>query len=249
MEKYYLGYNKTENFIHKLKNLIDEGRYYELLKRGLIYFRNRIIRERLQFLFFRMFNRKKIFSFQKEKYEYLINKITFFNERMVEVPIFRRIIEKNKDKKILEVGHVLHNFFPITHDVLDKYESSRGVINEDIATFNTPKKYDLVISISTLEHVGWDEDPREPEKIIEAFKNLKNITKKGGQIIFSVPWGYNSVLDRLIIEKNPLITESLFLKKIRFDEWKQTTLDEMRSSRYKLKVPCATGIVVGIIKN
>jgi hypothetical protein len=38
--------------------------------------------------------------------------------------------------------------------VLDKYEQAPGVINEDVVSFSPPQKYDLIVSVSTLEHVG-----------------------------------------------------------------------------------------------
>ena len=40
------------------------------------------------------------------------------------------------------------------------------MVNEDIVDFRTDKRYDLVISISTVEHVGWDEDPNDPSKVL-----------------------------------------------------------------------------------
>ena len=44
------------------------------------------------------------------------------------------------------------------HDVLDKYEKGNNVINDDVVSFSTEVKYDLIVSVSTLEHVGWDEN-------------------------------------------------------------------------------------------
>ena len=35
-------------------------------------------------------------------------------------------------------------------------------------------KYDLIVTISTLEHVGWDEEPRDPSKVLRAIENLKS---------------------------------------------------------------------------
>ena len=96
---------------------------------------------------------------------------TWRNERTVAVPIWnlvRRFEEQNK--KILEVGNVLSYYFKVNHDILDKYEIMDGVINEDVVDFRPSKQYDLIVSIVTLEHVGWSESSKEPAKIIRAFE-------------------------------------------------------------------------------
>jgi len=67
------------------------------------------------------------------------------------------MVRKYRGKNILEIGNVLSRHIKLEHDILDKYETAKGVINEDIVDFKSEKKYDLIISISTLEHVGWDE--------------------------------------------------------------------------------------------
>jgi hypothetical protein len=54
------------------------------------------------------------------------------------------------------------------------------------------------VSISTLEHVGWDEMTREPMKILKAIENLKNLTNPKGKIVVTLPLGYNPELDRLL---------------------------------------------------
>src|SRR6202034_3735504 len=97
---------------------------------------------------------------------------TWKNERTIEIPIIWDIIRKNPNKEILEVGNVLSHYYQVHHTILDKYEKGDNVINEDVIDFNPKKKYDLIVSISTLEHVGWDEEPRQPLKILTAVTNL-----------------------------------------------------------------------------
>jgi hypothetical protein len=67
-------------------------------------------------------------------------------------------VKRYKERNILEIGNVLSHYFPVNHDIVDKYEKADGVINQDVVHFYSPKKYDLIVSVSTLEHVGWDED-------------------------------------------------------------------------------------------
>ena len=80
-------------------------------------------------------------------------------------------LEKGQEiswKKILEVGNILSHYFSVNHDIVDKYEKDVDVINQDIIDYHPNKKYDLIVSISSLEHVGEDETPREPKKILYA---------------------------------------------------------------------------------
>ena len=42
------------------------------------------------------------------------------------------------------------------------------------------KLYDLIISISTLEHIGWDEAPRDDTKILRALDNLMSLLSENG---------------------------------------------------------------------
>jgi len=95
------------------------------------------------------------------------------NERAVEIPIIWHIVRENKGKRILEAGNVLSHYFRVDHDIVDKYERAEDVINEDVVNFQPSKKYDLIVSISTLGHVGWDENPKEPSKILKAIEHLK----------------------------------------------------------------------------
>ena len=88
------------------------------------------------------------------------------------------------------------------------------------------EKYELIISISTLEHVGWDEKPKEPKKFLGAIKNLKNrCLVKGGKIIFTIPLGYNQELERILAKKQIHLAEVYFLKKVSsLNEWEEICL-------------------------
>ena len=51
-----------------------------------------------------------------------------------------------------------------------------------------------IVSISTLEHVGWDENTKDPDKIFQAIKNLKSYLVPRGKLIVTMPIGYNPCL-------------------------------------------------------
>ncbi|MEW6408075.1 MAG: hypothetical protein AB1465_05290 [Patescibacteria group bacterium] len=125
--------------------------------------------------------KNKYFKFQNKNYKYLICQYnrTWFNERTVEIPIVLNLIKEYKKKEILEIGNVLSHYIKFKHDIIDKYEKAKNVINADIVEFNNDKKYDLIIVISTLEHIGWDEKPRDEEKILKAISNLGTVPELG----------------------------------------------------------------------
>ena len=193
----------------------------------------------------------RTFSFQGKNYHYFIHHYnpTWRNERTVEVPIVWSMVKKCNGKKILEVGNVLSHYLPVSHNVLDKYEKSPGVLNEDVVDYKPAEKYDLIVSISTLEHVGFDEKNKEPDKIRGAIENLKKCLSDGGKIAVTLPVGYNPELDRLIDEKKLGFTEQYFLKRVSEDNnWTETTWDDVKNSEYAEPYPFANAIVVGIIR-
>ncbi|MBI5401672.1 hypothetical protein HZB05_02490 [Candidatus Wolfebacteria bacterium] len=181
-------------------------------------------------------------------FRHIYNK-AYENERTVEVPIIWEEIKKAESGKILEVGNVIRNYYPkSSHDVLDKYEKGKNIINEDVNEFKTDKKYDLIVSISTMEHVGWDETPRLPEKVIRAFKNLKeNCLVDNGKIIFTIPLGYNRMLDEFLRSNKLSFTEQYFLKRISPDNhWAEVGYNEVKEAIYGYPFPNANAIMVGI---
>ncbi|GAH93498.1 unnamed protein product, partial [marine sediment metagenome] len=153
----------------------------------------------LVYLYYKTF-KSGTFTFREQIYNYFYHRYnsTWGNERAIEVPVVWDIVKKYKGKHILEVGNVLSHYFPTQHTILDKYEKASGVINLDVVDFQPAEKYDLIVSISTLEHVGWDEKPREPRKILRALENLKRCSALGGQIVVTLPLGYNREIDKLL---------------------------------------------------
>ncbi len=192
------------------------------------------------------------FLFKGKKYKYFNHTYnhTWKNERRVEIPIIWNLIKNKNSANVLEIGNVLSHYFPITHDVLDKYEKGASVINEDVISYKTKKKYDYIISISTLEHVGWDEPEKDKMKIIEAVRNLKTMLSRNGKIIFTVPLGYNPYMDNIIFHKQLHLDEQYFLKRISKDNiWHESKLNNNDRILYNNPYPSGNAIVVGIINN
>ncbi len=111
-----------------------------------------------------------------------------------------RLVERSRGKRVLEVGNVLSHYAPVTHDVVDKYERAPGVRNVDVLDLAPEPAYDLIVTISTLEHVGRDEEPRDPARAIRALEHLRRLLNPGGELFATVPLGYNPDLDRALAE-------------------------------------------------
>ena len=128
---------------------------------------------------------------------------TWLNERAVEVPLAEAVLDAapagpGPSPRVLEVGNVLAHYRPVTHDVVDKYERAPGVRNVDVVDLDPGERYDLVLAISTLEHVGFDEEPRDPGKAARAVQRLHDVLAPGGHLWVTVPVGYNPDLDEAL---------------------------------------------------
>ncbi len=194
---------------------------------------------------FRKWVAPRDFVFVGKKHFYEIHPFILDNERAVEVAIARDFL-RGQLGEILEVGNVLTNFFPFPHDVVDKYEQAPGVINEDIVTYAPRKKYDAIVTLSTLEHVGWDELPREPEKFFSAINHLKELLGDDGQLLVTMPLGYNDFVDRIVRENKTCFLETRFLLRTSADNrWREAELAEVVGIKFGFPFSCANAIVVG----
>lgn len=210
----------------------------------------KILSDFCQTEYFKYKRGNKYFIFNGHKYKYLIHpyNYTWRNERSVEIPVIKKILDDFKGKDTLEVGNVMSHYGPIDHDVLDKYEVSDRVINKDVVNFKSRKKYDLIISVSTLEHVGWDEKVKDFNKILKSISNLKQMLKKKGKIIFTHPLGYNFHMDGFINKRQIKLNETYIMQRISEDnQWKQFPWRK-QLIRYNYPFDYANGIVIGIIQ-
>ena len=137
------------------------------------------------------------FTLGGESYRLLRSRygLTWVTERAVEVPVAARVVERHRGERVLEVGNVLSHYMAVAHEVVDKYESAPGVRNVDVLDLPPEPAYDLIVSVSTLEHVGRDERPRQPERAADALEHLRRLLRPGGELFATVPTGYNRDLD------------------------------------------------------
>ena len=208
----------------------------------------------LQFklLYFKIVNSRRTFTSGGKKYRYFYHSYnrTWMNERAVEVGVIWDLLQQYPPHEVLEVGNVLSHYFPVRHDVLDKYEIAPGVINEDAVDFKPDKTYRLIVSISTFEHIGWDETPKDSTKVVRAVENLRKALAKGGTLISTMPIGYNPPLDKLMKEERLRFTKRHCLKRISADNtWCEAECSEVFQQSFGHPFPSANGLVIGIIEN
>lgn len=186
----------------------------------------------------------RLFTFKIDghSYRYFTNRYNAINsERTVEIPwIMSKIQYCNK---MLEIGNVLSHYYDFDHTVVDKYERSQKVINQDAENFDSCDKYDCIISISTIEHIGFDEAIKDNDKVKRTLKHLKDLLKDRGRLIITVPLGYNPVIDDIV--KNNLFgfNEAIFMKRIStLNLWKQTKIEEALELKYNSRFPYANAV-------
>jgi SAM-dependent methyltransferase len=181
------------------------------------------------------FQEETQFEFDGQRYRYLYHRYgrTWMTERTVEVPIAWKALQKFAGKRVLEVGNVLSNYFATDHTIVDKYERAPRVINEDVVAFQDQQGFDFILSVSTLEHVGWDEPQEEPDKIPRAVQRLKELLQPGGELLLTLPLGYNPHLDRLLADGALGTTQNRYLRRVSGNNrWVQASWSEVRSARY-----------------
>jgi hypothetical protein len=191
---------------------------------------------------------KKTFQFQGQVFACFYHRynMTWAGERAIEIPIARWYLEQCAGRNILEVGNVLSHYFPIAHEVLDKFEAGAGIINEDIIAFRPAKQYDLILSLSTFEHIGFDDEAEDSSarKIRAAIVACRSFLKPDGKFVLTVPLGYNPDLDRMIRGSELEAAQEFYLRRARKLDWEMTSREEALRCPYKTRFPYASAILV-----
>jgi hypothetical protein len=148
------------------------------------------------------------FKFQGKTYFY--NRIPFNNrgERAIEIPLAFEFLSRHAEKtRLLEIGNTLQYYENTLSDILylrsrriiDKFEVDLGVENVDVMDLDVQDKYEAIVTISTVEHVGQNCDPSgvfgEQKQTTDLEAPLKAIAKiydqleEAGQALITVPFG------------------------------------------------------------
>jgi SAM-dependent methyltransferase len=158
------------------------------------------------------------------------------------------IVDDAGGKRVLELGNVLGHYRPQRHVVVDKYESAPGVLNRDVLDLEELESFDLIVAISTVEHVGWDESPRDPGKAIAAVASLRRRLAPGGRLVFTVPVGYNPVFDAALREGGVELSSAVAMRRQRrTTSWRQVSVDEAWAHPYDFLLFGARAVVFATI--
>jgi SAM-dependent methyltransferase len=170
---------------------------------------------------------------------------TWINERAVELALADAFLDANAGRRVFELGNVMAHYGRGGHDVVDKYEVAPGVRNVDILEVPTKPAYDAVLSLSTVEHVGQDEEPCEPAKALRALEHLRALLAPGGRLLVTFPVGHNSALDAAVQEERlPFESVRYLLRVDAANRWREARREELDGVRYGSPFPLANGIVV-----
>jgi len=160
------------------------------------------------------------------------------SDRTIEIPLIWDEVIKYKPEEVLEVGNVLGYYIDRKHDVVDLLEKGDDIITADIRTYKDEKKYKLIVSITTLEHVGDGKDGHDIDElgIINAINNMLELLEAGGRIIFTVPVGHNPYMDNLFKEQKIVCDNIYAYKRIdALNNWLRLPYDDIKNS--ELYVP------------
>jgi len=189
---------------------------------------------------------QKTFVLNSRSYRYLVHPYnhTWANERAVEIPVIRGLLQQKGHAEILEVGNVLAHYGEAPHPVVDKYErGSARIIHEDIVGYRSAARFDLAVSVSTIEHVGWDDHPRDPPRVLEAFTRLSQLLRPGGHALVTIPIGYNRFLDLCIRHGRIGWSSAHFLRRVSLEnEWVESELATALKQTYGAPYPNANAV-------
>lgn len=245
-------FKKAGNILYRAKEISKNKGLYYVVNSGIKMVVNSLIFP-FWYCYYRTSESSRTFIFQGKTYRYFnsFRNRTWRNERAVEIPIIYEFVMEYPEERVLEVGNVLSHYFSVNHDVVDKYEKNKNVINQDVVDFKPSKRYDLIVGISTLEHVGFDENPSEPMKILQAIENLISLLNPKGKIVVTLPLGYNRTMEKLIDEAKLKLTKRYCLKLIsRDNKWVETDWKDVNTATYDYHYlfETANGLVIGIIE-
>jgi len=187
------------------------------------------------------------FTFARRRYPYRFHpyKRSWLTERAVEVPIAQALVDGHAGQRIIEIGNVLSHYAPQGHTIVDKYERQPGVLNRDVFDVATLGQFDLVVVISTIEHVGRDEEPRDPQLAIAALHALEGLIAPGGRLLLTVPIGYHYELDAALRSGSFPFTRTSALRRVGATRWEQVSPEQVWHRPYDFLLYSARAVFIG----
>lgn len=161
------------------------------------------------------------------------------NERNIELPIAFWFIE-NYNNDLVEIGEVTPFYRDPQHPV---YDLSSQLEERRKDLFDIDLKGKNVLSISTVEHVGFGDygNAPEPHMALEAIKYIKKHTKK---YLITYPVGYNTELDDDLMH-----TKHKYFLMQRDEHNKWTMCDHKHMDLFKYNSPYYAGNAICVLSN
>jgi hypothetical protein len=194
---------------------------------------------------------RRAFAFAGRRYPYRYDRynLTWLNERTVELPIAAGALEAHRGERVLEIGNVMAHYGHGGHEVVDKYEHEANVRNLDVLDLEPDRRWDLILSVSTLEHVGVDETPRDPTRGAAAAQLLAQRLAPGGELLITIPVGYNAELDAALVGGAlPGLELQALRRTAAGPHWKQVDPSEVIGLGYDWRNSSARAVLVGRLR-
>jgi SAM-dependent methyltransferase len=122
------------------------------------------------------------------------------------------------------------------------------VLNRDVMDPEDLGAFDLIVAISTLEHVGQDEPEREPRKAAQAALALRERLAPGGRLLITVPIGYNAAFDAALRDGTVPISSALAMERIGDGRrWREASPDAVWSARYDFLLYRARAVLFAFV--
>ena len=192
-----------------------------------------------------LFRTADSFSLGDQRVRYL--PISLATERRVEVPLALEFLRAARSHEtILEVGNSLAPYLPPPRVVVDKFEKAPGVMNVDLLSFHPEHPFDRVVSVSTLEHIGYDEPDRDPGKFDRAVDHLLRVCLgPGGRLLATFPIGYNPAVDGFIERGHDGVGELRCLERVSAsNDWREVSVASALGDPPRRPYPGSTRIAV-----
>lgn len=170
---------------------------------------------------------------------------TWRNERQVELPPVLELVRHTDLEEILEVGNVLAHYGQAGHVVVDKYEEATGTLRVDVLDYHPGRSFRLIVAISTLEHVGWDEPEKDPAKFDLALDHLVSLLAPGGLLWATVPRAHNPGADAFLDHPREGFAVSFLVRgSLRPGDWAEAGRAPATDNPYRREIPSAQAVAV-----
>ncbi len=198
---------------------------------------------------FACFAQSGCFAADGKTYEYIdrVYNFTWINERRVELAFAQAWLKEFTGRRVLEIGNVSSHYFDVTHPVVDRYErgSCNRLIAEDAVDFSLSGPFDLIFSISTFEHLGWDEAIEDPAKALRAISHARTKLSVDGVLRISLPIGFNPHIDRAFAANEIPYDRCLaMMRRDAKNSWQQVPISTALRCEFGSPYPFANALLI-----